>query len=93
MRWLGGAPESQGRQARGRCIPQGDPLSPPGKVHGGRTTVTHYSEQIEGIITTPGVVMMGVMTHKYRGSQQSSRKVLPKFIDSTQGEPKNICKP
>jgi hypothetical protein len=34
-----------------------------------------------------------VMTHKYRGSQQSSREVLPKFIDSTQGEPKNICKP
>jgi hypothetical protein len=31
-----------------------------------------------------------VMTHKYRGSQQSSREVLPKFIDSTQGEPKNI---
>jgi hypothetical protein len=34
-----------------------------------------------------------VMTHKYRGSQQSSRKVKPKFIDSTQGEPKNIYKP
>jgi hypothetical protein len=34
-----------------------------------------------------------VMTHKYRGSQQSSKEVLPKFIDSTQGEPKNICKP
>jgi hypothetical protein len=34
-----------------------------------------------------------LMTHKYRGSQQSSREVLPKFIDSTQGEPKNICKP
>jgi hypothetical protein len=34
-----------------------------------------------------------VMTHKYRGSQQSSREVKPKFIDSTQGEPKNICKP
>jgi hypothetical protein len=34
-----------------------------------------------------------VMTHKYRGSQQSSREVLPKFIDSTQGEPKNICQP
>jgi hypothetical protein len=24
-----------------------------------------------------------VMTHKYRGSQQSSREVKPKFIDST----------
>jgi hypothetical protein len=34
-----------------------------------------------------------LMIHKYRGSQQSSREVLPKFIDSTQGEPKNICKP
>jgi hypothetical protein len=34
-----------------------------------------------------------MMTHKYRGLQQSSREVLPKFIDSTQGEPKNICKP
>jgi hypothetical protein len=34
-----------------------------------------------------------LITHKYRGSQQSSREVLPKFIDSTQGEPKNICKP
>jgi hypothetical protein len=34
-----------------------------------------------------------VMTHKYRGSQQPSREVKPKFIDSTQGEPKNICKP
>ena len=33
-----------------------------------------------------------VMTHKYRGSQQSSREVKPKFIDSTQGEPKNIYK-
>jgi hypothetical protein len=34
-----------------------------------------------------------LMTHKYRGSQQSPRKVKPKFIDSTQGEPKNIYKP
>ena len=34
-----------------------------------------------------------VMTHKYRGSQQSSREIKPKFIDSTQGEPKNIYKP
>jgi hypothetical protein len=33
-----------------------------------------------------------LMTHKYRGSQQSSREVKPKFIDSTQGEPKNIYK-
>jgi hypothetical protein len=34
-----------------------------------------------------------LMTHKYRGSQQSSREVKPKFIDSTQGELNNICKP
>jgi hypothetical protein len=34
-----------------------------------------------------------LMTHNYRGSQQSSREVKPKFIDSTQGEPKNIYKP
>jgi hypothetical protein len=34
-----------------------------------------------------------LLTHKYRGSQQSSREVKPKFIDSTQGEPKNIYKP
>jgi hypothetical protein len=34
-----------------------------------------------------------VMTHKYRGSQQSSREVKPKFIDSTQGETKDIYKP
>jgi hypothetical protein len=34
-----------------------------------------------------------VMTHKYRGSQQSSREVKPKFIDSTQGKPKDIYKP
>jgi hypothetical protein len=33
-----------------------------------------------------------VITHKYRGSQQSSREVKPKFIDSIQGEPKNIYK-
>jgi hypothetical protein len=34
-----------------------------------------------------------VMTHKYRGSQQSSREVKPKFIDSIEGETKNIYKP
>jgi hypothetical protein len=43
--------------------------------------------------TACGLLLMVLMTHKYRGSQQSSREVLPKFIDSTQGEPKNICKP
>jgi hypothetical protein len=36
---------------------------------------------------------MYLMSHKYRGSQQSSREVKPKFIDLTQGEPKNIYKP
>jgi len=34
-----------------------------------------------------------VITHKYRGLQQSSREVKPKFIDSTQGETKNTYKP
>jgi hypothetical protein len=34
-----------------------------------------------------------LITHKYRGSQQSSREVKPKFIDSTQGEVKNTYKP
>ena len=34
-----------------------------------------------------------LITHKYRGSQQSSREVKPKFIDSTQGETKNTYKP
>jgi hypothetical protein len=34
-----------------------------------------------------------LMTHKYRRSQHSSREVKPKFIDLTQGEPKNIYKP
>jgi hypothetical protein len=34
-----------------------------------------------------------LMTHKYRGSQQSLREVKPTFIDLTQGEPKNIYKP
>jgi hypothetical protein len=38
-------------------------------------------------------MLLSLMTHKYRGSQQSSREVKPKFIDSTQGEPKNIYKP
>jgi hypothetical protein len=34
-----------------------------------------------------------LMNHKYRGSQQSSREGKSKFIDLTQGEPKNIYKP
>jgi hypothetical protein len=38
-------------------------------------------------------VTKSLMTHKYRGSQQSSREVKPKFIDSTQREPKNSYKP
>jgi hypothetical protein len=41
----------------------------------------------------PQVRRNPLMTHKYRGSQQSSREVKPKFIDSTQGEPKDIYKP
>jgi hypothetical protein len=34
-----------------------------------------------------------MITHKYRGSRQSSREVKPKFSDSTQGEVKNTYKP
>jgi hypothetical protein len=53
-----------------------------------------YSEQhVFGWLCFPNMYATSLMTHKYRGSQQSSREVLPKFIDSTQGEPKNICKP
>ena len=34
-----------------------------------------------------------LITHKYRRSQQFSRvSIQPKFIASTQGGPKNICK-
>ena len=40
-----------------------------------------------------GTWYASMMTHKYRGSQQSSREVKPKFIDSTQGETKNTYKP
>jgi hypothetical protein len=38
------------------------------------------------------LVSGSLMTHKYRGSQQSSREVKSKFIDSTHGEPENIYK-
>jgi hypothetical protein len=51
----------------------------------------HIGESVDGCHRA--LTTMHLMTHKYRGSQQSSREVLPKFIDSTQGEPKNICKP
>ena len=40
-----------------------------------------------------GFTIRKLMTHKYRGSQQSSREVKSKFIDSAQGEPKNIYEP
>jgi hypothetical protein len=39
------------------------------------------------------LVQFWVMTQKYMGTQQSLREVKPEFIDSTQGEPKNIYKP
>jgi hypothetical protein len=42
---------------------------------------------------TAGLLAGCLMTHKYRGSQQSLREVKPKFIILTQGEPKNIYKP
>jgi hypothetical protein len=54
-----------------------------------------FGKKRRGHLVPPGLPKHGggLMTHKYRGSQQSSREVLPQFIDSTQGEPKNICKP
>jgi hypothetical protein len=39
------------------------------------------------------IILDYLMTYKYRGLQQSSREVKPKFINSTQGESKNIYKP
>jgi hypothetical protein len=50
----------------------------------------YHHEEEEELLLGAGAPPYGVMTHKYRGSQQSSMKVKPKFIDSTQGEPKNI---
>ena len=60
-------------------------------------------EQIEEFITWKGAVEIAsllekyddapLMTHKCRGSQQSSRVNIAQFIDLTQGEPKNIYKP
>ena len=55
-----------------------------------------YPKDIKGIrsfLGHAGFYRRFMITHKYRGSQQSSREVKPKFIDSTQGEPKNIYKP
>jgi hypothetical protein len=49
--------------------------------------------QIDNVSSQRHGAVGSLMTHKYRGSQQSSREVKPKLIDSTQGEPKNICKP
>jgi hypothetical protein len=45
-----------------------------------------------GVMSLATLSLGSMMTHKYRGSQQSSRKVKPKFIDSTQEEPKDIYK-
>jgi hypothetical protein len=53
----------------------------------------HYEGFLQLVRVASSPVRKAVMTHKYRGSQQSSREVKPKFIDSTQGEPKNIYKP
>jgi ribonuclease HI len=56
--------------------------------------VSTTGEQVQHQATGSGADNSGtVMIHKYRGSQQSSREVKSKFIDSTQREPKNICKP
>jgi hypothetical protein len=54
---------------------------------------THLDLAQEVFSVLPRPWTSSLMTHKYRGSQQSSREVKPKFIDSTQGEPKNIYKP
>jgi hypothetical protein len=52
------SPEVQGFQARGRRIPRGDLLSPPGNAHGRRAAVVHCRGLAEGIIIATGAVMM-----------------------------------
>jgi hypothetical protein len=42
----------------------------------------HIEDKVIGGNVDPDLLLM---THKYRRSQQSSREVKPKFIDSTQG--------
>jgi hypothetical protein len=55
----------------------------------GLICVAHHWCAMEAQIGAPQIRVFLVV----RGSQQSSREVKPKFIDSTQGEPKNIYKP
>jgi hypothetical protein len=63
------------------------------KTEGGQGPGLPYGGAAQPLAAPPHGEARWLMTHKYRGSQQSSREVLPKFIDSTQGELKNICKP
>jgi hypothetical protein len=63
------------------------------QMHNWRNPNTPYCEKIPNYMEKKIGKGRRLMTHKYRGSQQSSREVKPKFIDSTQGEPKNIYKP
>jgi hypothetical protein len=84
----------------GHCPPQTDIVSRPCPLRKSSFSTElgwlHPLKRLERPATGPRALApraRTLMTHKYRGSQQSSREVLPKFIDSTQGEPKNICKP
>jgi hypothetical protein len=81
---------SEGTDGFGQC------RSVLGRSEGGRRLVLESPLQLRRGERDASILLSHgcrVMTHKYRGSQQSSREVKPKFIDSTQGEPKNIYKP
>jgi hypothetical protein len=49
---------SKVKDARHMAIPRNDLLSPPGKAHGGRSSVVHCCGLAEGTITAAGAVMM-----------------------------------
>jgi hypothetical protein len=57
VRRLETSPKGQRCQARGMRMLQGDLLSPPGNVHGGRAAVVHYRGLAEVIILATGAVM------------------------------------
>jgi hypothetical protein len=54
--------------------------------------LTRRGRDRPGVMSLATLSLGSMMIHKYRGSQQSSREVKPKFIDLTQGEPKDIYK-
>jgi hypothetical protein len=100
-RWQGGRAAGSGARRRPRqgCCCRGrhrhpargqEPEQGAWGVEQGKDSMPAFGR---GAVAAPQRTGCTLMTHKYRGSQQSSREVLPKFIDSTQGEPKNICKP